>query len=206
MKSNTNFKNDVYSSQLREVENYLTKMQIDITAPKNIAFFIEEAHNYFSEVSISNKPKIGMTSIYIPEVFIYALDAQPLWILGGNISSGDAIDDFLPRDVDPVVRSSVGYLNIENMKNMRDCVLFIVPMLSDSIKKSIPLFPKNMTIHPFDVCHLIYETKTSQWENEMAITIAKLEKITRKKLNIKNLKESMALINKANKLLYSLKS
>lgn len=205
MKSNTNLKDDVYSSQLRQVENYLTKMENDITAPKNIAFFIEEAHNYFSGVSISKKPKIGMTSIYIPEVLIYALDAQPLWILGGNISSGDAIDDFLPRDVDPVVRSSVGYVNIEKMKNIRDCILFIVPMLSDSIKKSIPLFPKNMTIHPFDVCHLIYDTKTSQWENEMAITIAKLEKATKNKLTVENLKKSMALINKANNLLYSLK-
>lgn len=205
MKSNTNLKDNVYSSQLKQVENYLTKMENDITAPKSIAFFIEEAHNYFSGVSISNKPKIGMTSIYIPEVLIYALDAQPLWILGGSMSSGDAIDDFLPRDVDPVVRSSIGYLNIEKMKNIRDCVLFIVPMISDSIKKSIPLFAENMNIHPFDVCHLIYETKTSQWQNEMTITITKLEKSTRKKLNIENLKKSMSLINKANKLLYSLK-
>lgn len=201
----TYLKDSVYDDHLIHIETYLEKIKNDKTSPHNIDFFIKEAYNYFAGNSMTDNIKIGMLGIYFPEVFIYALDAQPVWILGGSKIMGDAVDDYLPRDVDPVVRSSIGYMYIEEMDLIRECELFIVPMLSDSIKKAIPLFPKHTNIHAFDVCHLLFESKTSQWENEMSITIEKLEKITGKKLTVDNLKRSISVMNQANKLLVSLK-
>ncbi|MCM1988342.1 2-hydroxyacyl-CoA dehydratase family protein [Oceanirhabdus seepicola] len=201
----TYLKDTIYDDHLIHIETYLERIKNDKTAPDNINFFIKEAYNYFAGKSITNNIKIGMFGIYFPEVFIYALGAQPVWILGGSTVMGEAVDDYLPRDVDPVVRSSIGYANIEKMDLIKECNLFIVPMLSDSIKKAIPLFPKHANVHAFDVCHLLFDSKTSQWENEMRLTIEKLEDITGKKLTVDSLKKAATNINKANKVLLSLK-
>ncbi len=198
-------KENCYSEHLDQIEKYLRRVGGDPSAPVNISFFVDEAHNYFGGKCVHSRKKIAMFGIYIPEVLIHALDAQPVWILGGSRIIGDSVDDYLPRDVDPVVRSSVGYINMKTMENIQDCSLFIVPMVSDSIKKSLPLFPRNLNIHPFDVCSLLFESKTSQWVTEVKKTIVKLEEATEKELTVEKLQKSMALINRANLILMRLK-
>lgn len=77
------------------------------------------------------RPDLAVIGSGIPEELVLASGKRPYWILGGSRVSSMWADDAVPRDTDPVSRSSIGYLKSCFMKK----ALILVPLVNDSARK-----------------------------------------------------------------------
>lgn len=189
----------IYDKYKGQFEDYLKTIKMDKTAPPNIDFFVNLAIDYWNGDFDKEKVNIAMTDTYFPEIFIHALGARPIWVFGGNFFSGEQVDAWFPQISDPVIHSTIGILNINELGLQKKCSMIVVPIVNDSIKKSLPLLNNYKEVYPINICNLMFNSPTRQWENEMMTVIEGIEYITKRKLTIEKLNVTAKVITKAHK-------
>lgn len=73
-------------------------------------------------------PDIIVLGSNIPEELVLAAGKKHYWVSGGSRISSIWADDMVPRDTDPVSRSSLGYLK----SGFAEKSLVLVPLVNDS--------------------------------------------------------------------------
>ncbi|WFD10080.1 2-hydroxyacyl-CoA dehydratase subunit D [Tepidibacter hydrothermalis] len=189
----------ILDSYKNNIINTLKKLRQDQTCPKNSEYFFTLAENWFLKKNEDNKiPKIGLIGKCIPEEMIYALGAQPVWILGGSFEAGLAADEYVPRDTDPVVRSTVGMIKSGLVPDILDCKAIIAPVAYDSERKMVGMLSKDMEVYPVEIPPIKWtEGSKLKWIYQIDKIKSLLEKKTRKKMNHKNLIQAVKLVNLA---------
>jgi benzoyl-CoA reductase/2-hydroxyglutaryl-CoA dehydratase subunit BcrC/BadD/HgdB len=122
---------------------------------KNIDYFLGISENCMLSNSNSRRQssetRIAILGLNFPEEIIYACGATPIWAIGGSHSSGQYADQFVPRDTDPVTRSTYGYMKNELFIPSKDIDLAIIPITSDNMRKIASLLSKEIEIFPIDI-------------------------------------------------------
>ena len=118
-----------------EIQDTLDRLEKENSHILSFSWFLDRTRFWFDRENRKTlKPRIAVPGPGIPEELILAAGAQPYYIMGGSLRSGDWSDDLVPRDTDPVSRSILGFLNEPDGPDYSD-TLFIIPMQNDSFRK-----------------------------------------------------------------------
>lgn len=117
---------------VNEIRETMEQMKKDAPPICELQYFWEIVEQYFSlSLQLQDKPNIIVWGTGIPEEIIYAFDRSPCLIAGGSLAASAQVDDVLPRDTDPVSRSSYGI--VQNKLTEKSMVM--IPIVNDSSKK-----------------------------------------------------------------------
>ncbi|QZY56393.1 2-hydroxyacyl-CoA dehydratase subunit D [Crassaminicella profunda] len=177
---------EIYKNNVLQTLNDLRK---DQTCPENSEYFFRLAQEYFlKNKTENNPPKIGLIGTCIPEEIIYALGAQPLWILGGSFGAGLAADEYVPRDTDPIVRSTIGMIKSGLVPSIYDCKAIITPVAYDGERKMVGVLSKDMEVWPVEIPPIKGNASSNlKWLQQIDKIRTLMEKKIGKKINEQNL-------------------
>ncbi len=115
----------------KEITDALYTIEKYLAGYAEAAFFINTARKHFLSGFNCLKPDIIVLGSSIPAELVFATNKTVYWVLGGSRASSNWADDLVPRDTDPISRSSLGYLKSDFTKN----ALILVPLVNDSARK-----------------------------------------------------------------------
>jgi len=120
-------KNPCYS----EVEKALKTAMTYLPPFSEIKYFLQCIIKSFLASAWENpNRRIVIMGSGLPEEIIYACREKPHWVLGGSLQMAALADYAVPRDTDPVSKSSLGFLFGE-----KEDSLLIIPLVNDSSRK-----------------------------------------------------------------------
>lgn len=100
-------------------------------AYKELVYFVKIVRDHYLTDFEKGTPDIIVLGSNIPEELVLAAGKMPYWILGGSRASSLWADGLVPRDTDPVSRSSLGYLEA----GFAEKSLILIPLVNDSARK-----------------------------------------------------------------------
>lgn len=114
-----------------EVEKAL-KTAIPYLPPfSEMKYFIQcIVKSFQASASEDSDRRIVIMGSVLPEEIIYACREKPHWVLGGSSQMAALADYAVPRDTDPISKSSLGFLLRE-----KEDSLIIIPLVNDSSRK-----------------------------------------------------------------------
>lgn len=124
----TEMKSDSYK---KEIMDTLQKLVKEMPAYKEFVFFVKCIREHYLADFEKGSPDIVVVGSDIPEELVLAAGKRPYWILGGSRISSMWVDDVVPRDTDPVSRSSLGYMK----SCLKEKSLILIPLVNDSARK-----------------------------------------------------------------------
>lgn len=116
------------NSYKREITDELQKIKSEIFSHTEFDFFLKEVESHYL-YDFTNCPKIIVIGSSIPEELLCGTGAY--YILGGSKISSMWADDVVPRDTDPVSKSSFGYIKSGFAKKS----LILIPLINDNTRK-----------------------------------------------------------------------
>lgn len=135
------------SAYKKEITEELKKLLKIMPAYKELQFFVKSVIHHYCVDLEKNNPSIVVIGSNIPEELVLVSGKMPYWILGGSRVSSMWADDIVPRDTDPVSRSSLGYI----LSGFAKKSLILVPLVSDSTRKlAYILKSRGLNVH---TCH-----------------------------------------------------
>ena len=188
-------------------ETVLSEIAERPNLPKGMGYFIDLMRNVFVKQPMSstsflsficggeNKKIIGTYCLMVPEELIYAAGAIPVRLCGGSYVAATIGDDFVPRDACPVVKASIGFTASNLLSFYQVCTPVIVPTTCDSKRKMAEELSKFTEVWILDVPHLKEgEVARKRWFQQIEAMKKDLEKLNNKRIQPKNLQESIHTI------------
>lgn len=153
-----------------------------------------------------NKVKVGVMCIQIPSEIIYALDCVPIRLCNGFYTDDEIGSEFLPQKSCPLIKATIGYFASDNFIDKPDIIFS--PTTCDQKTKAGAII-SNFGHSVVDVDYP--RTKESEasrefWRKSVKNFAITLSKFQSKKLNKKNLKNSISKIGYAQSLYHKLSS
>lgn len=167
-------------------------------------------YNLFEEVYCNNKSlhndklKVGTMCIQIPSEIIYALDAVPIRLCNGFYSDDEIGSDYLPQKACPLVQATVGHFASGNFSDKPDLV-YSPTTCDQKTKAGVTIESFGYEVVDVDFPRLKEsEISREYFRRSIREFSIDLSKKSGKKLNKKNLKESIAKIGYAQSLYHKL--
>lgn len=133
-----------YESEYRDV---LDRLRRENGTVRSLECFLDTAEQWFQ--GVRKTPEVTVLGPGVPEELIYAAGAVPRFVLGGSLKAAAWSDDLVPRDTDPVSRSLLGFLQVQQRPEE---TLFLVSVTSDSMRKTADLLIRHgRKVHIIDV-------------------------------------------------------
>lgn len=134
------------STYKKEMADVLQRFVKTMPAYEELQFFAKSVINHYLADFEKNSQNIVVIGSNIPEELVFAAGKMPYWILGGSRVSAMWADDIVPRDTDPVSRSSLGYI----ISGFAQKSLILIPLVSDSTRKlAYILKSRGLNVHTF---------------------------------------------------------
>ena len=135
LKGAMNLKQHLSITYESEIQDTLDRLGRENSHILSFSWFLDRTKLWFDrEIRKNLKPRIAVLGPGIPEELILATGAQPYFIIGGSLRSGDWSDALVPRDTDPISRSILGFLNDPDGPDYSN-TLFIIPAQNDNFRK-----------------------------------------------------------------------
>lgn len=116
----------------KEIMDLLQRIVNIMPVYNELNFFVENIRNHYLFDFEKNSPSIVVIGSNIPEELVYVTGKMPYWILGGSRVSSMWADDIVPRDTEPISRSSLGYVQ----SGFAEKSLILIPLVSDYRKRN----------------------------------------------------------------------
>ena len=124
--------------------------------------------------------------------------AVPIRLCGGSHEAALAGDELVPRDICPVVRASAGFTSFGLLPIYERCDAVVVPTTCDGKRKLGEALSDFLPVWMLEVPHIKEaERSRMEWLDQIYALKRRIEKLTRKKINRKNLREAIARIGRA---------
>ena len=176
--------------------------------PARMAYFdgvIHEAHGgrvrEIVERRAAGDKLIGTFCIYVPEELVLALGAIPVALCGGTSLSIPYAEKMLPRDICPLVKSTLG-LALSNtcpFGPIED--LAVGETTCDAKKKTWDLLAKDGNFHILELPQKKGARDRELWHEEIVQFIARLEELTGRRLESDKLAAAVRLMNRKRRAL-----
>ncbi|MDH5690144.1 MAG: 2-hydroxyacyl-CoA dehydratase family protein, partial [Candidatus Bathyarchaeota archaeon] len=174
--------------------------------PKTMEYF-DEISNFFGrrekeirEQKETGKKLIGYSCMFAPIELILAADAIPVRIGSGWYDAAKLGDRIMPVEVCPVIRSTVGakMVNLSPYLELSDAI--INPLTCDGRTKLSEILSDYKPIWYMSPPRVKDDPQSlSLWKEEMQVIKGKIEELTGTKINRKNLKSSIEVMQRATK-------
>jgi len=176
--------------------------------PSRMAYFdgvVREAHGGRVREIVGRRAAgdkfIGTFCIYVPEEIILALGAIPVALCGGTSLSIPYAEKMLPRDICPLVKSTLG-LALSNtcpFGPVED--LAVGETTCDAKKKTWDLLARGGDFHVLEVPQKKGRRDRDLWLEEVVSFKDRLEELTGRRLDPERLAESVRLMNRKRRAL-----
>jgi benzoyl-CoA reductase/2-hydroxyglutaryl-CoA dehydratase subunit BcrC/BadD/HgdB len=176
--------------------------------PARMAYFdgvIHEAHGTRVQEIVERRAAgdklVGTFCIYVPEEILLALGAIPVALCGGTSLSIPYAERLLPRDICPLVKSTVGlalsntcaYAPIED--------LAVGETTCDAKKKTWDLLAKNGDLYVIELPQKKGARDRDLWQDEVRQFKSRLERLTGRALDAEKLAGAIRLMNRKRRAL-----
>jgi benzoyl-CoA reductase/2-hydroxyglutaryl-CoA dehydratase subunit BcrC/BadD/HgdB len=152
------------------------------------------------ELEILNKKVVGTYCYFVPEEFIYAARAVPIRLCSGYSETITVAEELLPRDICPLVKSSLGFPIIGDSW-IDTCDVVALPTSCDAKTKFGEYLSDYVPVWMINLPKTKdYQVVKKFWIQEMKTLIQKLEKLTGRKIEKSALKASLELLKKRSEL------
>jgi benzoyl-CoA reductase/2-hydroxyglutaryl-CoA dehydratase subunit BcrC/BadD/HgdB len=144
---------------------------------------------------------VGTFCIYVPEEILLALGAIPVALCGGTAASIPYAEKMLPRDICPLVKSTLG-LALSNTcpyGPLED--LAVGETTCDAKKKTWDLLARNGDFHVLEVPQKKGDRDRALWHDEVLQFKARLEALTGRTLGPDRLADAVRLMNRKRRAL-----
>jgi benzoyl-CoA reductase/2-hydroxyglutaryl-CoA dehydratase subunit BcrC/BadD/HgdB len=176
--------------------------------PSRMAYFdgvILEAHGErvreIVERRAAGEKLVGTFCIYVPEEIVIALGGIPVALCGGTALSIPYAEKVLPRDICPLVKSTLG-LALSNtcpFSPIED--LAVGETTCDAKKKTWDLLSKDGDFHVLEVPQKKGPRDRALWHDEVVQFRARLETLTGRTLEAEKLAAAVGLMNRKRRAL-----
>ena len=134
------------STYKKETLDVLQRLVKTMPAYRELVFFVKAARDYYLADPKTAVPDIVVIGSGVPEELVFAAGRKPYWILGGSRVNSMWAEDMVPRDTDPVSRSSLGFM----MAGFPKSALILIPLVNDSARKlAYILMSMGFHVHTF---------------------------------------------------------
>jgi benzoyl-CoA reductase/2-hydroxyglutaryl-CoA dehydratase subunit BcrC/BadD/HgdB len=191
------------SRQAREAETVLDRITDDFSDnPAAMGYFYDLFRRTYiqGEALEHSGMLIGTTCIHAPEELIYAVGATPVRLCNGAYHYDQLGADFMPAKSCSLVKATLGMLHSKlAIPRVGKPDLIVNPTTCDQKKKSSQMMESmGYSVHDLE----LPPAKDSEeariyWQRSVKQFALRLEKLTRKKLTKKGLKEAMAKTSRA---------
>jgi benzoyl-CoA reductase/2-hydroxyglutaryl-CoA dehydratase subunit BcrC/BadD/HgdB len=140
---------------------------------------------------------VGTFCLYVPDELVTAVDAISVGLCGGTNFSNYAVEDKLPANICPLIKSALGFGYGNICPYYASADLLIGETTCDGKKKAWEVLANAKPVHVMETPQLKSTPQSrDHYLAELKVLIKKLEELTGKKLNAENLKAAMEKIQK----------
>lgn len=142
---------------------------------------------------------IGTMCIQVPEELIYAAGARPMRLCSGAYAYDQTGAEFMPAKSCPLVKATLGMLNIKNMSFKDSLSAIVVPTTCDQKKKAVDML-KEMGYKTYTLeMPSVKDTEEARfyWQNSVKNFASALEDISGSRITKKGLNEAVMRTNAA---------
>jgi len=176
--------------------------------PARMAYFdgvIHEAHGgrvrEIIERRAAGDKLIGTFCIYVPEEIVLALGAIPVALCGGTSLSIPYAEKLLPRDICPLVKSTVGLALSNTCPYSPIEDLAVGETTCDAKKKTWDLLAKNGDLYVIELPQKKGARDRDLWFEEVSQFKSRLERLTGRTLDPERLAGAVRLMNRKRRAL-----
>ncbi|MGZ5556429.1 MAG: double-cubane-cluster-containing anaerobic reductase [Candidatus Aminicenantales bacterium] len=176
--------------------------------PARMAYFdgvIHEAHGgrvrEIIERRAAGDKLIGTFCIYVPEEIVLALGAIPVALCGGTSLSIPYAEKLLPRDICPLVKSTVGLALSNTCPYSPIEDLAVGETTCDAKKKTWDLLAKNGDLYVIELPQKKGARDRDLWYEEVCQFKTRLERLTGRTLDPERLAGAVSLMNRKRRAL-----
>lgn len=123
----------------RVAASYLRRAESLGDPPEALRPFFEVLCRIFVDLQDAPRPKgmktVGTYCVMVPSELIWAVGAMPVRLCSGSYTAYTIGDDLVPRDACPLVKSVMGFGEIEVSPLYSNCSLMVIPVTCDCKKK-----------------------------------------------------------------------
>lgn len=152
---------------------------------EGFSYFLQIVREHLSlQFSEQRKPELILFGSAVPEALVRASGAPARYILGGSFSAAAWSDDAVPRDADPISRSSLGYLLHESTA-LTDHALILIPMINDNNRKIAYLLKASgKKVHTIEIPPVNDRFAAEKWSRQLDSCAEAIEKHTGKRISL----------------------
>lgn len=193
------FINELKSSTYKkEIVDELQRLVKEMPAYTELSFFIKNARDHYLFDLEKASHDIVVIGSSIPNELVY-VTKKFCWVLGGSRVSSMWADDVVPRDTDPVSRSSLGYMKT----GFADRSLILIPLVSDSTRKlAYILKSMGLKVHTFHFPPIKDTASLVEWERQYEACRSEIALHLKKPLTKTLLEKSKEEVRRAKNLIY----
>ena len=144
---------------------------------------------------------IGTFCIYVPEELVLALGAIPVALCGGTSLSIPYAERLLPRDICPLVKSTVGLALSNTCPYGPIEDLAVGETTCDAKKKTWDLLAKNGDLYVIELPQKKGARDRDLWHDEVRQFKSRLERLTGRSLSLEKLAGAVRLMNRKRRAL-----
>jgi benzoyl-CoA reductase/2-hydroxyglutaryl-CoA dehydratase subunit BcrC/BadD/HgdB len=139
---------------------------------------------------------IGVFCNLVPEELIYAAGAIPIRLCSGFYDAVHPAEEVLPRDVCPLIKSSMGF-KVVGLPFFELCDVVVVPTTCDGKKKLGDVLSDYMPVWMLQLPNMkdVQESK-ELWSIEVGLLKKKIERLTGNKITVDRLRKSIELLHR----------
>lgn len=182
-----------YRNEFIDVLQRLVKAMPDY---EELVFFVKVVKEHFLTDLKKGSPDIIVLGSNIPEELVLAAGKKHYWVLGGSRISSMWADDMVPRDTDPVSRSSLGYFKL----GVAEKSLVLVPLVNDSTRKlAYMLKLMGLKVHTFHFPPLKNRDSIKEWNRQYEACRSAIAKHIKRPLTKRDLERTTEKVEQAKK-------
>jgi len=191
--------NEVLSSIDRSFKNTVGRQQ---KRPGGMEYFdrvLHESHGGRIAELLQEKEKgkkiVGTFCIYVPEEIVMAADLIPIALCGGTQFSVPYAEKTFPRDICPLVKSTLGLAFSKTCPYAPIKSLAVGETTCDAKKKTWDILSQRVNFHVMEVPQKKGETDANLWHFEILEFLKKIEETAGKKVTADRLLDAVRIMN-----------
>ncbi|HEY9245526.1 MAG TPA: 2-hydroxyacyl-CoA dehydratase family protein, partial [Candidatus Methanoperedens sp.] len=181
---------------------------------RSLDFFkdtFQERINQILKSKEEGKKIVGTLCLYVPDEIIYACGADRVMLCGGRSAPIEAAEQYLPRNLCPLIKSSFGSIIDQNCSKTKSCPhfglvdLIIAEATCDGKKKMYELLNQYIPTHVMDLPQKPENQSALEYYiKELESLKDLLEKLTGNKITDAKLRNEIKSANETRELLHEL--
>ncbi len=201
IKENYNKISKLNLEKMRETKNRAASMAYF----ENVLLDKSERLKELKEFKAKGGKVIGIFCIHVPEELIYAAGCVPIRMSCGFYDTIAPAEEILPKNICPLIKSSVGFNFLKINPLFELCDVVIIPTSCDGKKKMADILSNYQEVWTLEMPHdRDNEISREFWIKQVSLLKERLEKLTENKIDKKKLKEYIIQLHKRTALVREL--